>query len=225
MKNIRIALDLDDVLGDFGNHFLKWLNLDPTPPKNWDDIRFVENFHKVVNNIDFWMEMPFIKTADQLNFSPSKFVTARGIDNNISKKWLKKGGFKNVELVTVKHNEDKSPHLTDIHVFVDDAHHNYTKISESGINCFLMNRSHNAHIIVEKRLYDLNDLITLNPKMLLSEIKKGTKVIITDEKFKDFVGKEYFISHWIGGKLWGLTDNLNSPISNLYLGESQFKII
>ena len=59
MAKVRIGLDIDGVIADFGTHFLNYLDIeDKTPARCWDDERFTKNFHKIVDDERFWLTIP-----------------------------------------------------------------------------------------------------------------------------------------------------------------------
>ena len=70
---MRIALDIDGVLADFGPHFLDYFGIeDKTPPTIWDDVRFKDNMHKVAGNAEFWLGIPpMLTTEESLEVSTS----------------------------------------------------------------------------------------------------------------------------------------------------------
>lgn len=227
METIKVGLDIDDVIGDFSNHYFDWLNLDKTPATTWEDARFVNHFSKIKDDVDFWLSIPFLITADELKFKPNRFVTARGIDSEITKKWLKGGAFENIPVYTVPFNASKVDFVKGVDVFVDDALHNYFELNDNGINCFLMNRSHNekkdSNCQIRKRIYHLNDLCNINPRMLSGEIKQHKKILVTDESLTRIYNKEMFICYWEDKNIWGVGSKKGIPEG--LLQESQFKIL
>ncbi|MCA9750027.1 MAG: hypothetical protein KC414_13035, partial [Romboutsia sp.] len=142
---MKIGLDIDGVLADFGTHFLDYLNIeDKSPAKEWDDDRFVSNFHRIMDDENFWLTIPRLIEPYSLKFKPVIYVTARSIPSEITKKWLLNNGFPDVPLISVGYNENKIDSLKDtIDVFIDDAVHNFEELNNAGIECLLMTRSHN----------------------------------------------------------------------------------
>lgn len=226
MKNIKIGLDIDSVIADFEPHYFDWLGLDKTPATTWHDSRFIDHFDKIKKDTDFWLSMPFLITVDDLKFKPDRFVTARGIDNEITKEWLKKGGFENIPVFTVPFNASKLDYVKGVDVFVDDALHNYHELNDNGINCFLMNRSHNEHkgsnFQIKKRIFHLNDLCDINLRMLSGEIKRDKKIVITDKNLTIY-NQQFFICYWDDNDVWGVGSKKGIPQGELK--EAQFKII
>ena len=158
---MRIGLDIDGVVADFGAHFLNYLDIeDKTPAKCWDDIRFKENFKRIDNDAKFWLTMPPLVSIDDLKFEPTVFVTARNIDKNITQKWLDANGFGGIPLESVGMDISKVEAVSkyNIDFFIDDAVHNYDDLNNNGINCILMDRSHNRDAIAN-RIYNLNEVL------------------------------------------------------------------
>ena len=54
-KKPELWLDLDGVVGEFEQHFLRYFNLPTHHPTEWDDPRFTDNIHHIDYNDDFWL--------------------------------------------------------------------------------------------------------------------------------------------------------------------------
>ena len=143
---MRIALDIDGVLADFGLHFFDYLGIeDKTPAKFWDDPRFRNNMHLIGGDAEFWLGIPPLVTPDELEFVPIAYVTARDIETQITRAWLRLNGFPDVHVETVKLGGSKVKFLKGINpdFYIDDAIHNFEELNDSGVNTLLMTRSHN----------------------------------------------------------------------------------
>lgn len=162
MKHFRIGLDIDGIVADFGVHFLNYLNIeDKSFPTKWDDDRFINNFHKIENDVEFWMTIPKLIEPSELDFKPVIYVTARPIDNKVTECWLANNGFPQAPVITVGTGGSKVQHLKNtVDLFVDDAVHNFVQLENNGVNCLLMDRSHNQNYEVgNKRIYNINEVM------------------------------------------------------------------
>lgn len=158
---MKVALDIDGVLADFGPHFFDYLGIeDKTPAKFWDDPRFKDNMHLINHDAEFWLGIPPMVTPEELEFVPYAYVTAREIDTYITRTWLKFNRFPDVHVETVGIGGSKVQFLKEINpdYYIDDAIHNYEELNSAGINTLLMTRSHNeGYDAGDKRIASFSD--------------------------------------------------------------------
>ena len=180
---MRIGLDIDGVLADFTGHFFDYLGIkDKSLPKDWNDIRFTNNFHKIANDQQFWEGIPALVKPESLDFIPVIYVTAREIPSEVSKKWLDKKGFPDAPVITVGTNGNKVEALLgkvnegdDVEVSFSSINKNVKgKIIQTGQYIDPMNRTFKIKI-------DLAEQNSLFKPNLLAVIK------ITDYKATDAV--------------------------------------
>lgn len=159
---MRVALDIDGVLADFGSHFLNHLDIpDKTPARGWNDPRFTENFTKVHKDENFWLTIPRLIDPEELDFIPVAYITARPIRTHITKQWLKKNGFPEAPVFTVGVNGSKINAFKDSNaeIIIDDAVHNYVELNKAGCPCLLLTRSHNEKFDAEYRIKSVNEVL------------------------------------------------------------------
>lgn len=144
---MRIALDIDGVLANTHDYFLKWFNLPLHPATDFNDSRFTdERFELISDNMEFWLNVPAYFRGSELKFDVVGYVTARSVPNEITKKWLIKNGFPNKKLVSLgSHNKVEALKEMKVDLFIEDNYDNFIKINESGIKCLLMSRSYNKN--------------------------------------------------------------------------------
>lgn len=173
---MKIALDIDGVLADYGKHLLDYLNIkDKTPPIKWNDSRFIENFDKIKDDKQFWLTIPVLTPPQDIKFDFECYVTARPISSEITALWLKKNGFPDKEVFTIGHNQSKVNILQEqkIEIFLDDAIHNFTEINKTDIICFLFDSTYNKEIRTTLRVYDMDDF--LSECVFRKELRKDFK--------------------------------------------------
>lgn len=164
----RIGLDIDDVVADFSTHFLNWFGIDDIPntyARFWQDPFIKSKFAEIANNEEFWMTIPAkINPSTELPFEPCCFITSRSIDKEITKKWLHKNGFPDVDVYSVGVNKSKLEAAKEakIDIFVDDRFDTFVELNKNNICTFLMDASHNKRYDVGyKRIYSLKQLVNI----------------------------------------------------------------
>ncbi len=159
----KIGIDIDGVLAAFSEHFLDYLDLDKTPAKHWNDIRFRDpkNWEKV-NNKEFWTSIPALIKGSDLPFEPHCYITARSIPQEWTQEWLDNNGFPRAPLHSVGRGVSKvdTAKQTGVEYFVDDSYTNYVELNKNGIFTYLMTRSHNEKYDVgHRRINSLKEIL------------------------------------------------------------------
>jgi hypothetical protein len=162
----KVFCDLDGVFVDFEKHFLTELNLESSPPTDWDDYRFRDNFNLIANNDKFWLTAPRIIEPSDITYPIAGYVTSRPCDNQVTTQWLRNNGFPSKKLINVGLNNTKVEALLaeNCEVFVDDSFNNFVDCQSNGILCYLMSRPHNMK-------YDVGHYRVNNFKEFLNKVK------------------------------------------------------
>jgi len=161
IKNLKLWLDLDGVIGNFEQHFLTYLDLPKHHPKEWDDERFKNNISKVDYNHDFWVTMPYIFKPEEFDYPISGYCTARNCEIETIREWLVKVGFPDVPIISVGLSGSKVDSLKSVNcdIFCDDSIRNYEELTNAGIKTFLMSRPHNLNYDAgDKRVENIKEL-------------------------------------------------------------------
>lgn len=142
---LKVWLDIDGVIADFEQYFLKYLNLPLHPPSDWEDTRFKNNIDLVNGDDFFWENIPPLIKSSEITYPISGYCTARNCNNKTILKWLDKHNFPKAELVNVGKNGSKGKILLakGCNVMIDDSIKNFVDINLAGVLCYLHTRNHN----------------------------------------------------------------------------------
>lgn len=136
MKDLKIALDLDDVLAGFFPHACQKFNRIETKCDIWDGVDvnkwIVEGFSEIAEDLDFWRTTPVLSRANSIDFEVSAYITYSPEEVlSVRKEWLEKHGFPNAPIICTK---DKLQTMIeyDIDVLVEDKVSTVNEINNSG---------------------------------------------------------------------------------------------
>ena len=166
IANIRIGLDIDEVICDWVGGWCKKFNY--RKANHWKfSYKNKQHFEELIKRKEleeFYLGLkPKIK-GSKMPFEPNCYITSRSIPNEITKQWLQNNGFPTAPVLSVpfgasKVEAAKSRNLT---FFVDDGIHNFIELNKAGICCFLFDAPHNRKLDVGyKRIKNLSELSSL----------------------------------------------------------------
>lgn len=153
----RVFLDLDGVVVDFEQYFLKYLKLDESKPTDWNDFRFRKYIKEVKNDNDFWLNCPRLIEPSDITYPITGYCTARNCNNEIIEEWLEINRFPYGDIINVGIDGNKVDILKEkgCDVMVDDSIYNFMNFQNNNILCYLMTRPHN--IKYDVGMYRVND--------------------------------------------------------------------
>lgn len=156
----KIGLDIDDVLADFVGAYCKRFGLDR--PNSWSfDRKFHERMAKIKKDKSFWLDLEPLISPKELPFEPICYITNRSVNRDWTEEWLDKFGFPVVNLYVTEKGQPKSEiaKKVGIDTFVDDNFNNFVHLNSEGINCYLMDATHNKRYDVGyKRIESLHEV-------------------------------------------------------------------
>jgi uncharacterized HAD superfamily protein len=152
---MRIFLDIDDVIGNFQEHFSNHFNV--PLQKSWVTSNLMKNRLGIIkNDKNFWLSMPI---KNKPNFIPKGFVSARGINLSWTKEFLKINkiqGRTNVHHVNWGESKISILKQLNADIFIDDNYKTFKECNRSGIFCLLMDSEHNQKYKTKLRIFDLD---------------------------------------------------------------------
>lgn len=161
--NLRIALDIDQVLADFINRYQEYF----PGGRNMIDSVITKNVYKLRNNKEFWLSLEKI---DSINFIPEIYATKRINPKSYTREWLISNGFPDRPIYqTIYQRGNKADIIKGrCDVLVDDSPSNVYKCIKSGVPALLIDRPHNQEAGPLYRIYSLDiDEIMFGYKMLM----------------------------------------------------------
>lgn len=158
----KIGCDLDDCIISWIKPWCEKFGHDI--PEDWYfSYNTYENFKTLEGNQlnDFYSNLPAKVKPSEIPFDINCYITARTIDENITKTWIEKNGFPTKPVYTVGFGQSKVQAAKDAQIdwFIDDNYATYLEMNKAGITCFLMTNKHNERYNVGyKRISSFQDL-------------------------------------------------------------------
>ena len=150
MTELRIGLDIDDVLADFMSTYLDKFG----KPKN--DFEITKNVQRILTkDRNFWINLPILNMP---NFTPTLYCTKRVNSKAWTKYWLEINSFpkKPVYQIYSQHSNKANYIKGKIDVFIDDSLSNFKAMNKVGVPCLLMDRPYNRYWGPIGRIYSLD---------------------------------------------------------------------
>jgi len=158
----KIGLDIDGVLADFTGHLLTKLGYPEHIPLHWNDPIIRNGFELHKHDKQFWLDIPPLVTREDINFEPHAYITARSIDEEVTKAWLDKYNFPTAKIYSIGIGESKVEvaKKSGVEIFVDDNFDNFIQLTNAGIFTYLYNAPYNEKYSVGfRRIHNLNEIV------------------------------------------------------------------
>lgn len=166
-----IALDIDGVIANFGKAACKWaakLGIDIGEradrwynQRSWfprDGKGFSQLWELIRIDPKFWLSIEIFYDDEHLGYQPACYITTRPIESAVTIQWLDMWGFPEAPVYTVPQPEDKIRFIGE-RKFIEDRAESYELFRSRGIECYLMDRPWNQHIVTEHRIYSVNEVL------------------------------------------------------------------
>ena len=164
MSNVKIGLDIDEVLCDWVGDWTEYRGIDR--PDSWYfDRGLMDEFEAMKKKgelKDFYLSLQPLITSSEIPFEPHCYITSRPVDTAVTEEWLAKHGFpaRPVFTTAVGHSKVDIALEQGLDIFVDDAYHNFQALNQAGVCCYLMDAKHNQRYDVgHKRIFNLKELM------------------------------------------------------------------
>ena len=158
----KIGLDIDNVICDWTKGWGEFYGVNPRPDA-WsfsygNSIKFRETPKEELETL--YRGLPRQIDPNELPFEPHCYITARSIDEKLTKEWIEANGFPCVPVYTVPfgHSKVEVAKQAGIEWMIDDSYANFIELNNAGIVCFLYDAPHNQRYDVGyKRIKDFKD--------------------------------------------------------------------
>ena len=160
LNHKRIGLDIDNVICDWTKAWGEKWGV-PQRPAHWSfSYKNKERLTPSPELDEFYSKLPRQVEPVDLPFEPVAYLTARSVDEAVTKAWLEEHGFPCAPVYTVPFGKSKVDVAREagIEWFIDDSFTNFVELNKAGICCFLYDAPHNQKYNVGyKRIKDFKD--------------------------------------------------------------------
>lgn len=160
LNHPKIGLDIDNVLANWTNFWGEAHDIEKNP-HSWRYNYNNREWLKPSPELDeFYRNIPPLVNPDDIPFEPQAYLTARSIDESITKQWLQDNGFPTAPVFTVPFGASKIEvaKQAGIEWFIDDSYDNFVELNNAGICTFLWDAAHNRRYDVGyKRIISFKD--------------------------------------------------------------------
>lgn len=157
----KIALDVDNVICDWTKAWGEEFNLCPRPDCWHFSYDNGKRFGMPKEDLEaFYRKIPRQIDPKDLPFEPHCYVTARSIDEELTKKWIEDNGFPTAPVYTVPFGASKVDIVkkSGADMVIDDSYANFVELNNAGICCLLYDAPHNRRYDVGyKRVMNFED--------------------------------------------------------------------
>jgi hypothetical protein len=160
LKRPKIGLDIDNVVADWTIAWGEKHGID-RQPASWRYNYKNKEWLTPSAELDEWYKtIPPAINPKEIPFEPHAYITARSVDEQITKDWLQYHGFPTAPIFTVPFGASKVDiaKQAGIEWFIDDSYDNFVELNRAGICTFLWDQSHNRRYEVGyKRVTSFKD--------------------------------------------------------------------
>lgn len=140
----RVYMDIDNVLSSLDQYFLGYMGYPMHHATDWNDWRYLEGIPKLMEDKDFWLNMPVLTKPEVITYPISGYCTARSIPLEWTEEWLLVNNFPKANIISVGYEKSKYEALKDVcDVMIDDNIHNFVELNSKGLLCYLYTQPHN----------------------------------------------------------------------------------
>ena len=148
MKQLRIGLDIDEVLADFMGAYLEWFGETPS--------EVITNKCKTIlkKNRIFWTNLRPLREPE---CPVTLYCTKRVNPKSYTKAWLEKHNMPKAPVYQLLDpSMNKSKYIKGrIDVFIDDSYDNVKEMNLNHVPCLLMDTPYNQDVDTPLRIYSL----------------------------------------------------------------------